>query len=81
MVAGLNYKLTLAILKNNACLGAFKVAVYKPLPYMEQGLTVTSWGKTLECSDITGAMEAMEKNALLVEEEMKEEQEEVEPDA
>eukprot|EP00579_Thalassiosira_antarctica_P007125 CAMPEP_0201893544 /NCGR_PEP_ID=MMETSP0902-20130614/38897_1 /ASSEMBLY_ACC=CAM_ASM_000551 /TAXON_ID=420261 /ORGANISM="Thalassiosira antarctica, Strain CCMP982" /LENGTH=211 /DNA_ID=CAMNT_0048425375 /DNA_START=52 /DNA_END=687 /DNA_ORIENTATION=- len=81
VVAGLNYRLTLAILKHNVCLGAFKVMVYKPLPYMEQDLTVTSWGNTLECSDIKDAMQAMEENALLVEEEMKEEQEEVEPDA
>lgn len=85
VVAGLNYKLTLAILKNNICLGAFKVTVYKPLPHMEQGLTVTSWGKTLECSEISDLIQMMkekeEENALLVEEEMEEEQEEVEPDA
>mmetsp|Transcript_29298 Transcript_29298/g.62279 ORF Transcript_29298/g.62279 Transcript_29298/m.62279 type:complete len:213 (-) Transcript_29298:96-734(-) len=85
VVAGLNYKLTLAIIKDNVCLGGFKITVYKPLPHMEQGLTVTSWGKTLECSEIKDLMQAViekeEENALLVEGEIEEEHEEVEPNA
>ncbi|KAL7537878.1 hypothetical protein ACHAXR_008139 [Thalassiosira sp. AJA248-18] len=86
VVAGLNYRLTLAIFKDQICQGAFKVVVYKPLPHMEQGLTVTSWGKNvLECSDIADLLDAIqgkeEEVALLVEKERKEEVEELEPDA
>ena len=94
VVAGLNYKLTMAILKNNICLGGMKgITIYKPLPHMEQGLTVTSWGNVLQCNDevLLQLMENVNKeeeekdsqknNALLVEEEIKEDFEEVEPDA
>jgi len=75
VVAGLNYKLTIAIFKSDICQGAFKVTVYKPLPHMEQGLTVTSWGSVLQCSEITDLLQ------MLVEKERKELMEEVEPDS
>lgn len=77
----MNYKLTLAIFRDTTCLGGLKVTVYKPLPHMEQGLTVTSWGKdVLTCDDIANLME-VEENALDVEEDIREEREGVEPDA
>ena len=53
VVAGLNYKLMLGIFRNNVCLGGFKVAVYKPLPHMQRGLAVTSWGDTFESYEIS----------------------------
>ena len=82
----------MAILKNKICLGGMKgITIYKPLPHMEQGLTVTSWGNVLQCNDevLLQLMENVNKeeedsqkdNALLVEEEIKEDFEEVEPDA
>ncbi len=60
MVAGLNYKFTLAILENDEnssssgslllCRGFLRgITVYKPLPHTGQGLSVTSWGKPLDC--------------------------------
>ena len=68
MVAGLNYKLTIAILKKNngnsnsnsnnkiptvSCLGAMKVVVYKPLPHTGLPLSVTSWGgRALSCEEV-----------------------------
>eukprot|EP00580_Thalassiosira_gravida_P013180 CAMPEP_0201681766 /NCGR_PEP_ID=MMETSP0494-20130426/51279_1 /ASSEMBLY_ACC=CAM_ASM_000839 /TAXON_ID=420259 /ORGANISM="Thalassiosira gravida, Strain GMp14c1" /LENGTH=271 /DNA_ID=CAMNT_0048165519 /DNA_START=232 /DNA_END=1044 /DNA_ORIENTATION=+ len=71
VVAGMNYKLTIAIFESNICQGAFKVTVYKPLPHMEQGLTVTSWGSVLLCSEITellqDAMAREEGEAMAVE--------------
>ena len=76
----MNYRLTLAIFRDTTCLGGLKVTVYKPLPHMEQGLTVTSWGKDiLTCDDIANLMG--EENALDVEGDIREEREEVEPDA
>lgn len=84
VVAGLNYKLTLAILRDNVCLGGFEVTVYKPLPHMEQGLTVSSWGKTLECSVVVrmqAVLDKLEENAVLLEGKVKKEHEDVEPDA
>ncbi len=95
-MAGLNYKLTLAILQdNNICRGAIRgITVYKPLPHTGQGLAVTSWGKTLDCTDTdilnmlqdATMVEAEQKvNALevegTVEGTVEEEREEVEPDA
>mmetsp|Transcript_27755 Transcript_27755/g.50588 ORF Transcript_27755/g.50588 Transcript_27755/m.50588 type:complete len:91 (+) Transcript_27755:618-890(+) len=85
VVAGMNYKLTIAIFESNICQGAFKVTVYKPLPHMEQGLTVTSWGSVLLCSEITellqDAMAREEGEAMAVETQRKEVVEEVEPDS
>ena len=81
----------MAILKNNICLGGMKgITIYKPLPHMEQGLTVTSWGNVLQCNDevllqlmenVNKEEDSQKNNALLVEEEIKEDFEEVEPDA
>lgn len=63
VVAGLNYKFTLAILEggnnnsisnnnNFVCRGFLRgITVYKPLPHTGQGLSVTSWGKQLDCTD------------------------------
>lgn len=52
MVAGLNYKLTIALMKNSICLGAFKVTVYDRFG----DLRVTNWGddddgQLLTCDD------------------------------
>lgn len=81
----MNYKLTLAVLQDDVCVAGLKTTVYKPLPHMEQGLTITAWGLTLGCSEISGLMQAAaereEENALLVEEEIIEDKDEVEPDA
>ena len=75
--------------------------MYKPLPHTGQGLSVTSWGKPLDCSDtellkllqenndndnaMTKEKEEEEQgeakeNALAVEDNLKKEVEEVEPD-
>lgn len=89
VVAGMNYKLTLAVLRDGVCVGAFKVTVYKALPHTGQGLRVTSWGNAMECDDgeianlLLAATEAEmeEEKALEVERERKEESEVVEPDA
>ena len=83
----MNYKLTIAILEESTCVGAFEVTVYKPLPHMEQGLMVTSWGRPLGCSDVEKLMmevkEKEEENALAlgVEGGIEEERAEVEPNA
>ncbi|KAL9187151.1 hypothetical protein ACHAXT_010871 [Thalassiosira profunda] len=85
VVAGLNYKLTIALFRGDTCMGAFKVTVYKPLPHTGLGPSVTSWGKALRCDEITelvaGEKEMEEAKANTVEERMEEEREEVEPDA
>ena len=102
MVAGLNYKLTIAILKKNnnrdnnnipTCLGAMKVVVYKPLPHTGLPLSVTSWGgralsyeevKDLMVMDDEDGMQQQQDEEVVatrVEEEIKDETEEVEPDA
>mmetsp|Transcript_961 Transcript_961/g.1682 ORF Transcript_961/g.1682 Transcript_961/m.1682 type:complete len:238 (+) Transcript_961:379-1092(+) len=88
VVAGLNYKLTLALFRGETCLGAFDATVYKPLPYMQEGPRVTSWGKVLGCEDIGDMLSLVEQGqgeeettAIAVEEERREEIQEVEPDA
>lgn len=77
--------------------------MYKPLPHTGQGLSVTSWGKPLDCSD-TELLNLLQENnndiammkekeeeeeeereeakeiALVVEENLEKEVEEVEPD-
>ncbi len=99
VVAGLNYRLTLALLVggNNVCIGGIEGAtIYKPLPHTGMGLRMTSWGRELGCDDVSALMEFVlarkkenagkeeegEKvNASVVEGQMEEEREEVEPDA
>ena len=80
MVAGLNYKLTLALMKNDFCLGAFKVTIYNHFG----DLSVTSWGTTMGCDEvkdlINEVMVGEEATALMMEEDVREEREEVEPD-
>ena len=52
VVAGLNYRLTICILRNDVCIGALKdVTIYKPLPAMNAPPRVTSWGHYLPCTD------------------------------
>merc|ERR1719291_878111 len=51
VVAGLNYRLRVAVSRGGSCLGAFEVTVYKPLPVMEQPPQVTSWGRSMACDD------------------------------
>jgi len=109
VVAGLNYKLTLAIVEggenttnNNSnnnnilCRGFIRgITIYKPLPHTGQGLSVTSWGKPMDSNsankelldllhDATMMDEDDEddgkENALVVEDALEEEWEEVEPD-
>ena len=60
------------------------ITIYKPLPHMEQGLTITSWGNVLQCNDqvLLQLMdeehdELQKNNALSVEEEIKEDFEKV----
>ena len=109
VVAGLNYKLTLAIVEggenttnNNSnnnnilCRGFIRgITIYKPLPHTGLGLSVSSWGKPMDCNsadkelldllhDATMMDEDDEddgkENALVVEDALEEEWEEVEPD-
>mmetsp|Transcript_20125 Transcript_20125/g.43349 ORF Transcript_20125/g.43349 Transcript_20125/m.43349 type:complete len:218 (-) Transcript_20125:2078-2731(-) len=95
VVAGLNYKLTLGVVRSNTCLGAFKVTVYNRFGE----LNVISWGKMMGSVEVLeafgsgwmGAEAAQveegsvgglkEENALRVEEEVSEERQEVQPDA
>jgi hypothetical protein len=56
VVAGLNYRLTLALLvgEDNICLGGIDGAtIYKPLPHTGMGLRVKSWGRELGCDDVS----------------------------
>lgn len=52
VVAGLNYKLTLSLFKNNICLGGFKVTVYNHFG----DLSVISWGNVLDCTEVNEMM-------------------------
>lgn len=85
VVAGLNYRLTIGITRNGACIGALKdVTIYKPLPAMHAPPRVTSWGKYLSCTDEAIAsriQESEETKALMVDRSFEEEREEAEPDA
>jgi hypothetical protein len=59
VVAGLNYRLTLALLvgEDNICIGGIDGAtIYKPLPHTGMGLRVTSWGGALGCDDVSALM-------------------------
>eukprot|EP01083_Nonionella_stella_P108877 316964_1 len=91
-VAGLNYKLTISIHNksnsNNNCLGGIKdITIYEALPYMNQPLKVTSFGKVLDGTDdwllslIDSVKTKEEANALAVEQTIEKEVESVEPDA
>mmetsp|Transcript_7812 Transcript_7812/g.12063 ORF Transcript_7812/g.12063 Transcript_7812/m.12063 type:complete len:223 (+) Transcript_7812:81-749(+) len=81
VVAGLNYKLTIALLKDSTCLGALKVTVYDRFG----DLRVTKWGDQLTCDDVQDLLtevmqvEESEEKALDVEEKIEEGMEEVEP--
>ena len=83
VVAGINYKLTIGLVRNNECLGGFKVAVWKQL---SGELKVNTWGATLRCNDIhvqfgdtLDEVLKEEANALRVEQEVQVEKGEVEP--
>ena len=81
---------------NILCRGFIRgITIYKPLPHTGQGLSVTSWGKPMDCNsadkelldllhDATMMDEDDEddgkENALVVEDALEEEWEEVEPD-
>jgi hypothetical protein len=86
VVAGLNYKLTIALMKDSICLGALKVTVYDRFG----DLRVTKWGEQLTCEDVQELLDEVkllaareekeeEETALKVEEEIEEGMEEVEP--
>ena len=84
MVAGLNYKLTIALMKDSICLGALKVTIYDHFG----DLSVTKWGDQLTCEDVQELLkevqavaqeEVEEEVALEVEEKIEEGMEEVEP--
>mmetsp|Transcript_26162 Transcript_26162/g.39546 ORF Transcript_26162/g.39546 Transcript_26162/m.39546 type:complete len:217 (-) Transcript_26162:1081-1731(-) len=82
VVAGLNYKLTIALMKDSTCLGALKVTVYDRFG----DLRVTKWGDQLTCDDVQDLLtevmqveEESEEKALDVEEKIEEGMEEVEP--
>ena len=84
VVAGINYKLTIGLVRNNECLGGFKVAVWKQL---SGELKVNTWGATLGCDDIhalfgdaLGEVLNGEANALRVEQEVEVQKGEVEPE-
>lgn len=49
VVAGMNYKLTIGLVRNNICLGGFKVTVWKQL---SGELKATQWGDILKCDEI-----------------------------
>ena len=50
VVAGMNYKLTIAILHNNTvCLGGFQVTVWRQL---SKELTVTNWGRVMNGNEM-----------------------------
>ena len=82
MVAGLNYKLTIALMKDSVCLGALKVTVYDRFG----DLSVTKWGdQVVSCDDVQELLhdvqaEEQEAKALEVEANMEEEMEEFDPD-
>lgn len=81
MVAGLNYKLTIALMKDSVCLGALKVTVYDRFG----DLSVTKWGDQVSCDDVQELLhdvqaEEQEAKALEVEANMEEEMEEFDPD-
>ena len=85
MVAGLNYKLTIALMKDsNICLGAIKVTVYDHFGELK----VTKWGDKLSCNEeVHELLEQVqqqteveeEEKALEVEGEIEDGMEEVEP--
>eukprot|EP00986_Skeletonema_menzelii_P011856 scaffold6237_cov153-Skeletonema_menzelii.AAC.2 len=81
VVAGLNYKLTIALIKDSICLGAIKVTVWDHFGELK----VTNWGdKLLPWEDVQELFnevqaEEEEKKALEVEGEIEEGMDEVEP--
>mmetsp|Transcript_6236 Transcript_6236/g.9724 ORF Transcript_6236/g.9724 Transcript_6236/m.9724 type:complete len:215 (+) Transcript_6236:75-719(+) len=82
VVAGLNYKLTIALMKDSVCLGALKVTVYDRFG----DLSVTKWGDRVSCDDVQVQellhdvqVEEQESKALEVEGKMEEGIEEFEP--
>ena len=86
----MNYKLTLAILRDDTCVASLKTTVYKPLPSMEDNsLHLTGWGITGGCGGVSDLLQTVidleeeeaEKVALEVEEGIVEEEAVVEPDA
>ena len=64
----MNYKLTLAVLRDGACAGGFACTVYKPLPHTGAPPRVTAWGEALDCAAVEallggGAREREEAHA------------------
>lgn len=76
VVAGLNYKLTIGLMRNTECLGGFKVTVWKQL---SGELNAMNWGEVLECDEIYREFGEV-LNAMRVEEEMEGEKIKAEPD-
>ena len=80
VVAGLNYKLTIALMKDSICLGALKVTVYDHFGQ----LSVTKWGDQLTCYDVRESLNEVqvddeEETAIEAEERIEEEVEAAEP--
>ena len=75
MVAGLNYKLTIALMKedSNICLGAIKVTIYDHFGELQ----VTKWGDKLSCNEeVHELLDEVRQQTEVEEEEQQEEQEE-----
>ena len=69
VVAGLNYRLTVAVLRDGECRGVFACTVYKPLPHTGEPPRVTSWGKALDCGEVEALIvRGEEAHAAAVEE-------------
>jgi len=85
VVAGMNYKLTLAVLRDGACVGGFACTVYKPLPHTGAPPRVTAWGEALDCAALEalleGAREREEAHARAVDVGQEEAQTETKPAA
>lgn len=77
VVAGMNYRLVMGIMREDVCLGGFKVTVWRQL---SGELKVTNWGGVLTCEEIEGEFGHV-LNALRVENEIEGETVEAEPNS
>ena len=53
VVAGLNYRLVVALVRDHDCFGAFAVTIYDHFG----DLSITTWGKEIQCSRAMAALE------------------------
>ncbi|CAB9516788.1 expressed unknown protein [Seminavis robusta] len=63
VVQGMNYKLTLAILQENDCVGALECTVWDKFG----DLTVTHWGEEVSCSEAMGMIKMKQQQDTTVE--------------